>query len=192
MLPTEWRESVLERRTAIPAVILLSSTFKPVCYNDEAVQVLTYPQDPKKINSLHTHLEKKVRSLVSTSGRTSYSNSFGRMYESGRRQYATRVFTLNVGSNNSSSNGTEPALLLLLERREGKLVDLEKVVEQYRLTPRESQTLRFLLEGLTSKEIARRMDISPHTVKAFLRLVMSKMQVTTRSGIIGKIVTTYN
>jgi DNA-binding CsgD family transcriptional regulator len=45
-----------------------------------------------------------------------------------------------------------------------------------------------LLEGLTSKEIADRMGISPNTVKAFIRLVMVKMNVSTRSGIIGRIV----
>jgi DNA-binding CsgD family transcriptional regulator len=45
-----------------------------------------------------------------------------------------------------------------------------------------------LLQGLTSKEIAQRMGISPNTVKAFLRLVMVKMGVSTRSGIVGKIV----
>jgi hypothetical protein len=32
------------------------------------------------------------------------------------------------------------------------------------------------------------MSISPNTVKAFIRLVMVKMNVSTRSGIIGKIV----
>ena len=44
-----------------------------------------------------------------------------------------------------------------------------------------------LLQGLTSKEIAVRMGISPNTVKAFLRLVMVKMGVSTRSGIVGRI-----
>jgi DNA-binding CsgD family transcriptional regulator len=43
------------------------------------------------------------------------------------------------------------------------------------------------MEGLTSKEIAERMKISPSTVKAFLRLVMVKMSVSTRSGIVGKV-----
>ena len=188
MLPMEWRDTVLQRRTAVPALILLTSTFQPVCYNDEAVQVLTYPQDPKKMNWLNRHLERKVRSLVSNFRQTSRPTSIGAIYESGRRQYATRVFNLNGALNGASPDGT-PALLVLLERREGNLVNLEKVAEQFRLTPRESETLRFLLEGMTSKEIAQRMNISPHTVKAFLRLVMSKMQVTTRSGIIGKIVT---
>jgi len=44
-----------------------------------------------------------------------------------------------------------------------------------------------LSEGLTSKEIAVKMNISPNTVKAFLRFIMLKLGVTTRSGILGKI-----
>jgi DNA-binding CsgD family transcriptional regulator len=35
--------------------------------------------------------------------------------------------------------------------------------------------------------MADRMKISPNTVKSFLRLVMVKMGVSTRSGILGKI-----
>jgi DNA-binding CsgD family transcriptional regulator len=62
------------------------------------------------------------------------------------------------------------------------------ISQLFGLTSREQQTVKFLLEGLTSKEIAERMQISPNTVKAFIRLVMVKMNVSTRSGIIGKIV----
>ena len=42
--------------------------------------------------------------------------------------------------------------------------------------------------AITSKQIAERMKISPNTVKAFLRIVMVKMDVSTRSGIVGKII----
>ena len=65
---------------------------------------------------------------------------------------------------------------------------IAEVSERFGLTSREQETVQFLLEGLTSKEIAQRMKISPNTVKAFIRLVMVKMGVSTRSGIIGKIV----
>jgi DNA-binding CsgD family transcriptional regulator len=44
------------------------------------------------------------------------------------------------------------------------------------------------MQGLTNKEIGQRMNISPNTVKAFLKLIMMKMGVSTRSGIIGKTV----
>ena len=44
-----------------------------------------------------------------------------------------------------------------------------------------------LLQGLTSQEIGARMKISPNTVKAFLRLVKIKLDVTTRPEIVYKI-----
>ncbi len=65
---------------------------------------------------------------------------------------------------------------------------MAEISETYGLTAREQETVQFLLEGFTSKEIAQRMMISPNTVKAFIRLVMVKMSVSTRSGIVGKIV----
>jgi DNA-binding CsgD family transcriptional regulator len=64
---------------------------------------------------------------------------------------------------------------------------LAEISEEFDLTQRERETVEFLLQGFTSKEIATRMNISPNTVKAFLRLVMVKMKVSTRSGIAGKI-----
>jgi DNA-binding CsgD family transcriptional regulator len=61
------------------------------------------------------------------------------------------------------------------------------LTHEYDLTGREVETVILLLEGLTSKEIANRMNISANTVKAFIRLVMLKLNVTTRSGIIVKV-----
>jgi len=48
-------------------------------------------------------------------------------------------------------------------------------------------TVMLLLRGLTSKEIADEMRISPSTVKSFLKLVMTKVGATSRTGIIAKI-----
>jgi DNA-binding NarL/FixJ family response regulator len=76
---------------------------------------------------------------------------------------------------------------LLLEREAGKAADISGVAEQFQLTRREQQTVGLLTLGLTSKEIATRMNISPNTVKTFFRLVMTKMGVSTRAGIVGKI-----
>jgi len=49
------------------------------------------------------------------------------------------------------------------------------------------KTVEFLVHGLTSKEIADRMNISPNTVKAFIRQIMMKTRASTRSGIVGKV-----
>ncbi len=76
----------------------------------------------------------------------------------------------------------------MLERKSNEAVTIAEISKRFGLTAREQETVQFLLEGFTSKEIAQRMKISPNTVKAFIRLVMVKMNVSTRSGIIGKIV----
>jgi len=55
------------------------------------------------------------------------------------------------------------------------------------LTDREHEVLKEIAAGLTSKEVAQRMNISPNTVKVFLRMIMMKMGVSTRSGVIAKL-----
>jgi len=74
---------------------------------------------------------------------------------------------------------------VLIERNSAPL-DLLRISTKFGFTPREAVAVQLLMQGLTSKEIATRMGISPNTVKAFLRLAMLKSGVTTRSGIIGK------
>lgn len=202
-----------QRRPSAPALVLIDSSFVPVCYNAEAIRVLIYPQDPEDVPSLPKHIETKLRS-VSSVLRLPRRAPGSVTIESGRRQYVARTFTFNNHRKPPASlaNGY-PMLALLLERPERypnaaqerdpldvvltlmherqkrHSVDLSPIAAQFRLTPREKETLQYLTEGLTGKEIAHQMQISPHTVKAFLRLVMSKMQVSRRIEIFGKILT---
>jgi len=67
---------------------------------------------------------------------------------------------------------------------------LTGVSQQFNLTQREQEVLKHLLQGLTGKAIANRMNISPNTVKAFLRMIMIKMGVSSRSEMVIKIIMT--
>jgi DNA-binding NarL/FixJ family response regulator len=58
---------------------------------------------------------------------------------------------------------------------------------EYRLTPREQETVTLLANGFTNKEISARMGVSVNTVKAFIRSVMLKVGVRTRAGIVGRL-----
>lgn len=58
---------------------------------------------------------------------------------------------------------------------------------RYHLTERELEALEGILMGLGNKEVATRMNISPNTVKAFIHLIMIKMGVVTRAGIVAKV-----
>src|SRR5712691_11317146 len=107
----------------------------------------------------------------------------GAEFTSGRRRYVCRAFALT----GNSGTGSRPMTGLLIERDTPKTVNVSEAAEQFHLTQREQETIGVLTLGLTSKEIATRMNISPNTVKTFFRLVMTKMGVSTRSGIVGKI-----
>jgi two-component system nitrate/nitrite response regulator NarL len=64
---------------------------------------------------------------------------------------------------------------------------VSQIAQQFHLTQREQETVTLLLRGLGNKEIADGLGISVNTVKRFLSLVMLKMQVTSRSEIVSRI-----
>lgn len=49
------------------------------------------------------------------------------------------------------------------------------------LSKRETETLALIMEGKTNKEIAYRLGISPATVKVYLKSLMRKAKVSTRT-----------
>lgn len=65
------------------------------------------------------------------------------------------------------------------ERNEAALASLE-------ITEREYETLELIAAGLTNKEIARRLDVSPNTVKTHLARVYEKLDVSRRTQAIQK------
>lgn len=54
------------------------------------------------------------------------------------------------------------------------------------LTPRESEILTLLVEGLTNKELAQRLTVSPRTVETHVERILSKLEVASRSRAIAK------
>jgi len=179
-------ERASEPSRVVPALVLLDFSFKPVSYNEEAIRILTYTSDSKMTSSITSLMETQLRSILAP---VCLPASGGKLVEfrSGRRNYVASLVPLSHQRHGSSDGDSSIFYGLLLDRRPCTIVDISLISEQFRLTPRERETLRLLATGLTTTEIGERMDISPHTVKAFCRLIMSKMQVSSRSGIIGKL-----
>jgi DNA-binding CsgD family transcriptional regulator len=55
------------------------------------------------------------------------------------------------------------------------------------LTPSERAVSQLVAEGLTNRDVGRRLHISPHTVNTHLRHVFQKLSVSTRAELAGKV-----
>ena len=55
-----------------------------------------------------------------------------------------------------------------------------------RCTDRDREVLDLLVQGLTNKQIADRLFISPNTVKRHLKAVFAKLEVNTRAAAVAK------
>jgi len=171
-------------RPSAEGFILLESSFKPIYSSPGAIEILAFPEKPREIKSLDKFVTERIRGVLFKE-RSDPQLGFVTEFSSGKRRYSCRAFVLNSHPGNSHSD--HPAYAILIERCQRVSFDTAQLAKQFNLTPREQETVEYLVQGLTSKEIAARMRISPNTVKAFLRLIMVKMGTTTRSGIVGKV-----
>ena len=163
--------------------LLMDSSLRPLSFNVEAIEILSYPDRQPGLRHSDLLLAAKVRSsLVSRQARR--ESPFVTEFRSGRRRYFCRAFCVD----SCVSDPSHPSIAVLLERGPSGLVPLSQVSRQFNLTPREREVLEYLLQGLASKAIANRMNISPNTVKAFLRMIMIKTGVSSRSAMVGKII----
>jgi DNA-binding CsgD family transcriptional regulator len=163
--------------------VLLDRSLRPISFNAAATQILTFSDRPRNVVKPGLLAAKKIRAMV-LSDRPSTDVRFVAEFTSGRRKYVCRSFAVD----RQPADSANAFIALLLERNSSRHIALSRITEQFNLTARERQVVELLVEGMTTKEVANRLRISPNTVKAFLRLIMLKMGVSTRSGIIGEIV----
>ncbi len=162
--------------------LLLDGGWNLIAANDPALQILCFPSGADRIKQPKVFLADRVRTTLLDHNRHG-GTAFVKEFTSGKRRYICK--SLEVACNGYDS--PQPAFAVLLERDANSHSALAEISAQFGLTQREGETVEFLLQGLTSKEIATRMNISANTVKAFIRLIMVKMNVSTRSGIAGKV-----
>jgi DNA-binding CsgD family transcriptional regulator len=165
----------------VPGLILIGPAPNQIVNNAEALQILAYPNSASAIKRIGSLLTGKIAGLLKEG--PGASNDFAMTdLVSGRRHYRCTRHVLNVQGVQSGK-----ILAILLERTDSPDVTMQELCQGLNLTQRERETVGLLVRGLTSKEIAQHMGISPNTVKSFLRLVMTKAGVSTRTGLIGRV-----
>ena len=160
--------------------ILTDAEGEPLYANAEAKTIVTYPEGSRRFPSAWALMRKRILTPTGKQN-SSLASSSHVEFLSGRRKY--------VGLTIPLANWRRPpataAVALVLERNGVASWRAADVSESFRLTEREREVIELLIQGLTNKEIAVRMNISPNTVRAFIRMVMGKLGVSTRSGIVG-------
>ena len=61
------------------------------------------------------------------------------------------------------------------------------IAAAYGLTKRESEKMRYLLQGLSTKQIAAALGISPYTVQEHFTAIFEKTGVRSRRELVGKV-----
>ncbi|HEY4818071.1 MAG TPA: helix-turn-helix transcriptional regulator [Candidatus Acidoferrum sp.] len=185
---SEKNEHLPEKLTparSIAGFLLTDFLLNPISFNAEAIQILSYPERLADLARSELFLAEKIRStLIST--RSSGESPFVTEFRSGRRRYFCRAFVVDSGA----KEPFRPSIAMLLERGPSGLIPLSRVCQQFKLTQREREVLEYLLQGMSSKLIANRMNLSPSTVKAFLRMIMIKTGSSSRTAMVGKILMT--
>jgi DNA-binding CsgD family transcriptional regulator len=189
-VPAHEANKLLARKKVPPTrspagFLLMDSSLNPISFNAEAIQILSYPDKLVNLSSAEVIVAEKIRSTL-LSRRAVGDAPLVTEFRSGRRHYFCRAFLLDA----HRKHPPHPSIAALLERGPSGLVGLSRVCCQFNFTEREREVLEYLLQGLNSKAIANRMNISPNTVKAFLRLIMIKTGAPTRSAVLGKIIMT--
>jgi len=159
--------------------LLIDLSFKSLYANQPAVEILSYGGEFRSAIRFVALAQERLRGIFKMN---EFAGQVGAVtFQSGRRHYICRPFLIE-------GSGLPAMAALLFERQlhdsASRMLDGGR---RFHLSPRECETVLLLSHGMTTKEIADRMSVSPNTIKQFVRTIMSKMGVTTRTGIIGKL-----
>lgn len=174
---------MMHQQLSVVGFILVNSSFEPIYFNTEALKVLTYPIIPKNRRAMNHHIAEKFRSVINNN-QSRLQFPFLSEFSSGRRRYLCYAFSLTSHSKRSPQS----TMGFLILRSFSESTVISRMTDEFNLTQREREVVENLMKGFSSKEIADGMKISPNTVNSFFRLIMIKMGVSTRSGIMGKII----
>jgi DNA-binding CsgD family transcriptional regulator len=189
-------EAIAQRR-AVPGVVLFSGTGDVLFMNREAELLIRQMSGKTQDESTTTPLPKEIQDLCASlqtileKPETRHGDTethegpieLRRIIGEGAGPVLLRGFPLAAHPEKEDA-----CMLVLMEKigRERRVVP-DQVKQQYRLTDREVEIVRYISDGWTNKEIAQHLDISEHTVKEHVRHLLKKTKTTTRTGILAQI-----
>jgi len=95
-----------------------------------------------------------------------------------------RVVPAEISNGGSGSGPPDPGVAFLVPPG-GIRVPEESLVSRYGLSPTQAKVAGLVAQGLTNKEVAARLGISPETVHKHLNAVFQRTGVNTRAAVVA-------
>ena len=159
-------------------LVLLDLSLNPIAFDQGAAALLSSQFNG---NEPQVHVPKEILKAIRDCKRTELATIKLRFWAR-ESEYTCRVYLI------AENDGLRQSLLALhFERGVSAQEAVRKLSSNYGLTDRQHEALLGIATGLSNKEMAQRMAISPNTVKVYLRLIMAKMGATSRAEVAAKL-----
>lgn len=166
-----------------------------IFYNNEILQILTFTiqnQKRKAFSSAQlcslcskwsTLLENNASQLRDGNETVHIIDTL----ESGRRFY--NIKGLILSNDHTPEQIMEKRYLFILERMNSNSENIPFIARKFKLNKREQEIFHLLMEERSNKEIAQILSLSPNTIKCYIKILMRKLGVSSRAGIITSLLT---
>ena len=169
-----------------------------IFYNKETLQILTFSFKSQKRKTFsfpelcslcskwRILLEKKASQIGDGNTTVHIIDTL----KSARRFYYIKGLILS--NNLTPEKVMENRYLFILERINTNNENIPFIVRKFKLNKREQEIFKLLMAERSNKEIAQILSLSPNTIKCYIRILMRKLGVSSRAGIITSLLTKTN
>ena len=166
-----------------------------IFYNKEALQILTFTFQNQKRRAVSSvdlcSLCSKWRALLdneaSQIGDGNKTVHIIDTLKSARRFYSIKGLILS--NDHTPEQIMEKRYLFILERMNSNSDNIPFIARKFKLNKREQEIFHLLMEERSNKEIAQILNLSPNTIKCYIKILMRKLGVSSRAGIITSLLT---
>lgn len=130
-------------------------------------------------------LEKSINE-AEAAGSDGPESHYVDLFKSGRRRYRVRGLPL---SSQQTDRQQEKHFMFIIERIYKDSINYPLIFRDWKLNNREQDMVRLILEDKSNKEIAYLLGLSLNTVKGYMKLLMRKVGVASRAGIVSLLLT---
>ena len=170
--------SQIIKRRLTPGVLIFDVNNKLLYFNKEASEMIPEMQKATKTEGIK--IPEEIYNLCNLVKSTASAASIVWEVEHSGLHCSLRAFF--IGGHGEDKKPTH--IMVLIERIiEKHDIDFEKARTNFKITNRELEALRLLCDGLTNREISEKLSISEYTVKDYIKKIMGKMEVDSRSKI---------